>query len=101
MISKMRPAASPWKTALIWTFVILAGLAVAAVYFYQKPEQLPDWAARSGLGRDLQTTTVYKWQDASGRWHVSDRKPPGVTDYQAEEYTRDRNVLPLPPQLQD
>jgi hypothetical protein len=75
-------------------------LLPAAFYFQQNPEQLPDWAARSELGRDLQTTTVYRWQDASGAWHISDRKPEESVDYREERYSRDANVLPLPPQLQ-
>ena len=100
MISRMHRARSPWKTALVWALLILAGLGAAAVYYHQHPEALPEWAARSSLGRDLQTTRVYKWQDANGRWHISDHRPKGDVEYQTETYTRDTNVLPLPPKLQ-
>lgn len=100
MITDMRRAGSPWKARLLWLLVLLVGLGAGAMYVRQHPEVLPDWAANSGLGRDLQTTTVYKWQDASGEWHISDRKPADGVDYRKEEYTRDVNVLPLPPELQ-
>ena len=100
MIHRMRPARSPWKTGLAWMLLILIGLGAAAFYFHLYPDRLPEWAARSSLGRDLQTTTVYKWQDASGRWHVSDQRPATGVEYRTEEYTHDTNVLPLPPELQ-
>ena len=100
MIHRMQPASKRWGIRLTWLTVVLAGLGSAAFYFHQNPEQLPDWAARSELGRDLQTTTVYRWQDASGAWHISDRKPEESVDYREERYARDANVLPLPPQLQ-
>jgi hypothetical protein len=96
----MQAASTRWGVRLTWLIVILLGAGGAAVYFQQNPEQLPDWAARSELGRDLQTTTVYKWQDSSGAWHISDQKPDNSVDYREEKYSRDANVLPLPPELQ-
>lgn len=84
---------------LVWMVLLLAALGTAA-YFYLYPERLPEWAAKTPLGRDLQATKVYKWQDASGAWHVSDQPPAAGIDYQVESYTRDSNVLPLPPELQ-
>jgi hypothetical protein len=85
---------------IFWAIVLLVGLGAAAAYYYLHPEKLPQWAAQTSVGRELQTTTVYKWQDGSGAWHVSDEPPPAGTDYQAEQYSRDVNVLPLPPELQ-
>jgi hypothetical protein len=85
---------------LIWTFLVLAGLGGAAGYYYLHPEHLPEWASRTLAGRELQTTTVYRWQDAVGNWHVSDQPPAGDIPYQTEAYSRDSNVLPLPPKLQ-
>ena len=100
MIHRNQPASRRWGIRLTWLAVVLAGLGGGALYFQQNPEQLPDWAARSEFGRDLQTTTVYRWQDSSGAWHISDRKPGEGVDYREERYSRDANVLPLPPQLQ-
>ena len=79
---------------------IAAGAELPAVGFFKPhPEDIPQWAARTSLGRDLQTTTVYKRQDATGAWHVGDAASVGI-DYQSQTYTRDSNVPPLPPQLQ-
>ena len=83
---------------LLFILVLLAGVGG---YFTLYPEHLPDWAAKTTLGRELQTTRVYKWQDASGQWHVSDQAPPVGTEYQTEDYSHDTNALPLPPALRD
>jgi hypothetical protein len=40
------------------------------------------------------TTTVYKWQDAKGRWHFGDAPPPDAKHVVAESYSNDTNVLP-------
>ena len=85
---------------LLWVVALLLVLGAAVGYFKLHPEDIPQWAARTSLGRDLQTTTVYKWQDATGAWHVGDAPPPPGIDFQSQTYTRDSNVLPLPPQLQ-
>ncbi|MCP5443530.1 MAG: DUF4124 domain-containing protein [Chromatiaceae bacterium] len=88
------------KRYLLWGIVLLAAVGGVGAYFYLHPESLPEWAAKTPVGRDLQTTTVYKWQDASGAWQISDQPPPAGTRFQVEKYTYDTNVLPLPPQLQ-
>jgi len=89
------------RSRIGWTLALLAFVVAAlATYFYLHPEALPQWATRTSLGQSLQTTTVYRWQDESGQWHVSDQPPPAGTEYREEEYHRDVNVLPLPPELQ-
>ena len=88
------------KRRFVWAIALLAAFGGVGVYYYLHPESLPEWATKTSIGRDLQTTTVYKWQDASGTWQVSDQPPPAGTEYQVEKYTRDINVLPLPPKLQ-
>lgn len=88
------------KAGLVLGVVLLAGLGGVAGYYYLYPETLPEWAAKTGLGRDLQTTVVYKWRDAKGAWHVSDTPPPAGVSYETEQYGRDTNVLPQPPALQ-
>jgi hypothetical protein len=40
------------------------------------------------------TTTVYKWQDAKGRWHFGDAPPPGAKHVAVESYSSDVNVVP-------
>lgn len=97
---RIPPARCAGGARLAWIVVLLLVLGGTAVYFKLYPEKMPEWAAKTGLGRDLQTTTVYKWRDESGAWQVSDRPPPAGTEYQVEDYARDTNVLPLPPALQ-
>ena len=100
MIHRLERRSNPWRARGFWIALIVGGGA-AAGYYYLNPEKLPDWAARTELGRDLQRTTVYKWQDAEGRWHITGEPPPEGVSYRQETYTPDTNVLPLPPKLQD
>ncbi|MEJ2590368.1 MAG: DUF4124 domain-containing protein [Candidatus Thiodiazotropha sp.] len=74
--------------------ILLAAIGGVAIYYTLYPDSLPEWASKTKLGRDIQTTTIYKWQDAAGAWHVSDQPPPKGTEYQVEKYARDTNVLP-------
>lgn len=89
------------RAGFLYLLIILALLAGMGGYFTLYPEHMPEWAAKTTLGRELQTTRVYKWQDASGQWHVSDQAPPVGTEYQTEDYSHDTNALPLPPALRD
>lgn len=95
-----RPSRCAGGALLAWIVVLLLLLGGAASYYWLHPEEMPEWAAKTGIGRDLQTTKVYKWQDESGAWHVSDQPPPAGTEYEVGDYARDINVLPLPPALQ-
>ena len=88
------------KGKIAWTLIVLGVITATATYYYLYPEALPEWAAKTQMGREMQSTTVYRWQDANGAWHASDQPPPEGTDYRAEQYSRDANVLPLPPELQ-
>lgn len=88
------------KGRVLGSIILLTALGGVGTYFYLYPESLPEWATRTTVGRGLQTTTVYKWQDATGAWQVSDQPPPAGIDYQVEKYTRDTNVLPLSSKLQ-
>ena len=83
-----------------WVILLLIIGGAAAVYFKLHPENLPEWAAKNGIGKGLQTTTVYKWQDASGAWQITEQPPPAGIDYQVQSHVRDTNVLPLPPKLE-
>ena len=98
MLTFHNPKYSEGKGLLI--VILILALVGTAGYFYLYPESLPEWAGKTSVGRDLQTTKVYKWKDASGKWNVSNQPPPDGTEYQIESYHRDENVLPLPPELQ-
>ncbi len=46
---------------------------------------------------DPNTTTVYKWQDAEGNWHVSNQRPAGVEAVEIQQIHTDQNVVPAQP----
>lgn len=79
------------KTLLFWLIVIVLGIAVL---FYFKPELFE--RAREFAGGADTSSTVYKWQDEKGVWHVTDTPPPPGTRYEEQEYLHDTNVLPKP-----
>lgn len=39
------------------------------------------------------TSTLYKWQDNSGRWHFGDQPPQGATKVQQMKYAPNANVM--------
>ena len=90
---RIKPS-NPWKVRIFWLVVALAAIGGGAGYYYLHPGALPQWAARTPLGRDLQTTTVYKWQDAKGGWHITDKPPPPGVSYKVDQYSHDTNVVP-------
>ena len=100
MVNRITRSASPWTRRLVWSALLLLGLGGGSAYYYLHPNELPEWASRTRFGRDLQTTRVYKWRDDTGAWHITDHPPPPDTQYETERYSRDTNVLPLPPKLQ-
>ena len=57
------------------------------------PESLP-----KNIGdRKGGTTTVYKWQDSSGKWHFGDTRPKGVKTVSVKKIPSDVNVMPSHP----
>ena len=90
---------NPWPKRLLWLFVVTLIVGAAIAYYTVYPEELPQWAADTEVGQKLQTTQVYKWQDSDGAWNVSDQPPPDGVDFEVQAYSRDENVLPLPPSL--
>ncbi len=79
------------KTILFWLIVIVLG---AAILFYFKPELFD--RVRDLTGSASSSTTVYKWQDDKGVWHVTDAPPPNGVKYQEQQYLHGANVLPTP-----
>lgn len=69
--------------------LILLGLAA-----YLAPGLLDEVKRRAG--GPGQSTTLYKWQDEQGNWHVTDEPPPPGIKYREQEYLHDTNVLPAP-----
>ena len=77
------------KKLILWLLAIIIALGVVG---YFNPG-LVSWV-RQQTGTAPQKTTVYKWQDEKGEWHVTDEPPPPGTKYQKQEYLHDTNVLP-------
>ena len=83
---------------LLW--ILLAVALIGGIYLYQNPAvkiQIEDLSSDAGLSK--KTAQLYKWQNASGEWQITDQLPPAGTDYETLNYREDVNVLPLPPQL--
>ena len=72
--------------------VVLAALGLG-VFWYLNPDRQPDWAADYVPDDSNAKTIMYKWQDDSGQWHLSD-SPPDDTSYERVEVRRNANVLP-------
>lgn len=78
------------------TLIVLAlAAAAAATYLYVEPQ----WGrsvlrqVRTALPNEQQTT-LYKWQDADGRWQVTSERPAAGVHYEVLRYDHDTNVLP-------
>lgn len=85
------------------TVLLLAGAGAAAL-FYLRPgfaPRLPEWLEQTALLPQAEVTQLFQWQDADGRWHVSDQPPAAGIAYERLEYRHDTNILPRPPELQD
>ena len=83
---------------LLW--ILFAVALIGGIYFYQNPAvriQIEDLSSEAGLSK--KTAQLYKWQNPSGEWQITDQLPPEGTDYETLNYREDVNVLPLPPQL--
>ncbi|OOZ41405.1 hypothetical protein BOW53_03930 [Solemya pervernicosa gill symbiont] len=84
------------KSLLILILILLGGFALS---LYLKPElrdQVQD-QVRDIPGASIVApaeTTLYKWQDATGRWQYTDRPPSDGTAYTTMPITHDTNVVP-------
>ena len=85
---------------LIVVLFILA-LAALGVLLYQDPNLVKHWIKDSGFIDTPEVTRVYRWQDAQGKWHITDSKPSKGTKFTVQSYRSDENIVPLPPQLRD
>ncbi len=81
--------------------IVLLAVAAAAYYVYRNPtvvSPLVEDTPLESLVRDtLGTTRVYKWRDAKGAVHISDKPPPEGTKFEKLEYQNDANVVPSVP----
>ena len=78
--------------------VILAVVAAGVFYVYRNPiavsELVNDTPLEGAVRSTLGTTRVYKWRDAEGTVHITDKPPPVGTKFEQLEYQNDANVVP-------
>ena len=80
-----------------FTIILLTALSGAGAYLYFSPDVWRPWVKDTPLEPAPTKTQVYKWQDASGQWQITDRPPTGEIPYQNLEYTSDANIVPSIP----
>lgn len=74
---------------------LLAGTGWVAWRYF--PDALPTWASTHLPRSPLANPPLYKWRDAQGRWHVTDRPPDGLP-FEEVRVDPAANVVPGPPQ---
>lgn len=78
--------------------VILGGLSLGiGAYVYLDPTLRAELKTQTRELMPSSSTTLYKWQDANGRWHVEDSPPPTGVAFEVLDYRHDANVVPAPP----
>ncbi len=83
--------------------LLLAAVSGTGAYWLYRPAATPG-IVRGFLNdtpllpeaAKVPATTLYKWQDQQGHWHVGDTPPEGLP-YEITEYRHDANVLPSIP----
>jgi len=77
--------------------VIFLIIAATTVYLYLNPSIWQTWVKGTPLEPEPAVTTLYKWQDSTGEWQISDTPPAGGIDYEIMKFRSDTNVMPLVP----
>lgn len=80
-----------------FVIIIIVLLGLVAGYLYYNPEQRREWFDGTPLAPAATVTYLYKWQDSTGAWHVTDEPPPHGTQYELLELHSDTNIMPLAP----
>lgn len=79
--------------ALVWLLVLVLIGGGVLVYWRTYPANAPAWLRDMVPALFVTRTTLYRWQDEAGNWHVSDT-PPAGRDYEVVEYRSDANTVP-------
>lgn len=79
--------------ALVWLLALLLLAGGTLVYWRHYPASAPGWVRDMAPALFVTRTTLYRWQDEEGAWHVSDT-PPAGRDYEEIEYRSDANTVP-------
>ena len=81
--------------------IVLVAVAAGAYYVYRNPTAVSPLVEgtplESTVRETLGTTRLYKWRDAKGTVHITDKPPPEGTEFEKLEYQNDANVVPSLP----
>jgi len=78
---------------LFWIFIIIAA-SIAGLAYWDKDFRL---LLMQTAGQAPVRSIVYKWQDSSGNWQISNTPPAKGTPYTEQEYLSNTNVVPALP----
>lgn len=78
---------------LVWLLALVVLAGGVLLYWRQYPASAPGWLRDVAPVLFVKRTTLYRWQDEAGNWHVSDT-PPADREYEVVEYRSDANTLP-------
>ena len=90
-------AEHPFFRFLKYLLVFSIILVIAAGYLYLHPEIWHEWVKGTPLQPAPAVTRMYKWQDASGQWHLTDRQPDSGIKYEILIYNSNTNIVPSVP----
>lgn len=79
-----------------WLLIGLVVVAVGGYLLYQQPEvrHFLEQQTEQVLPSEVTHTTVYKWQDKTGQWQITNSPPPAGVKYETIQYRKDTNVIP-------
>jgi len=80
-----------------WFLVIILLLSAVGGYLYLNPDRWQALLGETPLAPPPAETTLYKWQDESGQWQVSDNPPTDDRDYETLQFRSDTNIVPATP----
>jgi hypothetical protein len=81
--------------------MVLVAVAAGSYYIYRNPTVVSSLVEGTPLENTVRetlgTTRLYKWRDAEGTVHITDKPPPEGTKFEKLEYQNDANVVPSLP----
>jgi hypothetical protein len=80
------------------TWLVLLALVALGVggwaWWRYAPDSLPDFIRHQLPASPVANPPLYRWRDAQGRVHVTDRPPEDDRPYETLRYHPDTNVVP-------
>ena len=82
------------RTPLVAATVVIVLIAAGGGYYYFYPDRVQSMLQSTPLELSPTVTHAYKWQDASGAWHITQKPPPEGVRYEKLSVRNDTNILP-------